>query len=598
MPVRLDERQYRNMSIPLMAAEAKKLDTNYYVEGCAARWSPYVLWTGRDGTEYKEHILSTALLGADMSDVIMQYDHSGKVFARTSNKTLGLDVDGEGLNIYADLSKTAGSKDFYEDIAAGMITRMSWAFVIEDEEYDERTNTFVVRKIKKVYDVSGVSIPANDATTISARRKVEGITERLQADLLEDARKKIVLRIKLAQCANKGEKMNRIVQIDKRLADVEFELKDASGETLKILISEAESLVEERKSLMDEIEKRNAILGRIAAGEGKSARISVKPSPEFGAHKTDIESDATESMEYRRAFMNYIMRGTKIPIELRANTLTTDVSAAIPTAVVNRIVGRFETESPIISRVTKTALRGGVQYAKATIRPVANWVAEGTGSARQKVGVANISFMAYKLDCRVSVSLEVDTMTVPAFEAWLVNSVTTAMITALEQAIVNGDGIGKPRGIFTETPATAISVTAPSYDNIIAAEAALDDRYLDAVWIMSRKSFYSDFIGLKDTTGQPIARVNNGIDGKPAQMLLGREVVFTNAVPAFAAATNGRAFAGLFALADYAINTNYNMTIKQDEDFDTDDVLRKAVMLVDGKVIDAGSLVTLVKATA
>lgn len=105
----------------------------------------------------------------EAAGVIMQYDHEGRVFARESNNTLILIPDHKGLLIAADLSKTDLARGLYQDIEAGMITKMSWAFTVSEESYDRATRTRTILKIKKVYDVSAVSIPANGDTEIAAR---------------------------------------------------------------------------------------------------------------------------------------------------------------------------------------------------------------------------------------------------------------------------------------------------------------------------------------------------------------------------------------------------------------------------------------------
>lgn len=170
MPVK-KEREYRTVAAPLsVAAAAKRIDTEYYVEGYATTFDkPYLLYEFEDGTKFYERIDAHALDGADMSDVIMQYDHEGRVFARESNNTLILIPDHKGLLIAADLSKTDLARGLYQDIEAGMITKMSWAFTVSEENYDRATRTRTILKIKKVYDVSAVSIPANGDTEIAAR---------------------------------------------------------------------------------------------------------------------------------------------------------------------------------------------------------------------------------------------------------------------------------------------------------------------------------------------------------------------------------------------------------------------------------------------
>lgn len=110
----------------------------------------------------------------DMSDIVMQYDHQGKVLARTSNGSLLVDVDGQGLFCAADLSRTEAARSSYDDIQAGMVTKMSWRFRLGDYYYDEDTHTIVHRTVAKVYDVAPVSIPANDNTEINARAWVDG----------------------------------------------------------------------------------------------------------------------------------------------------------------------------------------------------------------------------------------------------------------------------------------------------------------------------------------------------------------------------------------------------------------------------------------
>lgn len=185
MPIKA-EREYRALAAPLTAQTVtKRIDTEFYVEGYATTFdSPYLLWEFEDGTKYYERIDAHALDGADMSDVIMQYDHSGRVFARQSNKTLILQPDHKGLFIAADLGKTDLARGLYQDIDAGMITKMSWAFTVAEDAYDRQTHTRTILKIKKVYDVSAVSLPANGDTEISARNFAHRSYEQERQELL------------------------------------------------------------------------------------------------------------------------------------------------------------------------------------------------------------------------------------------------------------------------------------------------------------------------------------------------------------------------------------------------------------------------------
>lgn len=180
MPIKPD-REYRAMSL-LPTAENKRLQSDFYVEGFATTFNkPYVLYEF-DGVKYMEEIDRHALDTADISDVIMQYDHSGKVFARNKMgggkpPTLIAEPQESGFFIAADLSLTEASKRMYEDITAGLIYQMSWAFTVADESYDRDTHTRRILRVKKVYDVSAVSIPANADTEISARSWIDGVID-------------------------------------------------------------------------------------------------------------------------------------------------------------------------------------------------------------------------------------------------------------------------------------------------------------------------------------------------------------------------------------------------------------------------------------
>ena len=186
MPIK-KEREYRALAAPLNAqAATKRIQTDFYVEGYATTFdAPYLLYEFEDGTKIYERIDAHALDGADMGDVIMQYDHAGRVFARQSNRTLILVPDHKGLLVAADLGRTDLARGLYQDIEAGMINKMSWGFAVAEESYDRQTHTRTILKIKKVYDVSAVSIPANSDTEISARAFADRSYEQERQELLQ-----------------------------------------------------------------------------------------------------------------------------------------------------------------------------------------------------------------------------------------------------------------------------------------------------------------------------------------------------------------------------------------------------------------------------
>ncbi len=169
MPV-VKEREYRHISVPLKVRALENKEDDFVVCGYATTFNdPYLMYEMEDGTQYFEEIDKDALKDADVSDVILQYNHEGRVYARTSNDTLVITPDINGLAIVADLSKTESARTLYEEIKAGMITKMSWAFTVNEESFDKKSRTRKITKIKKVYDVSAVSFPANEDTQITAR---------------------------------------------------------------------------------------------------------------------------------------------------------------------------------------------------------------------------------------------------------------------------------------------------------------------------------------------------------------------------------------------------------------------------------------------
>ncbi|MEG0430292.1 MAG: HK97 family phage prohead protease [Anaerovoracaceae bacterium] len=199
MPIR-ENREYRNM--PVMAStQERRFETEQYVEGFATTFNePYVMFRCGD-IEYKEVIDKDALRGADLSDVIFQYNHKGRVYARNKMRqgkpqTLLLEPQEKGLFVAADLSSTEDSRKMFDEIDKGLIYQMSWGFTVEEDSYNVDTHTRTILKIKKVYDVSAVDLPANEFTDISARSWVDGVIEQEERESLEREKLKQKIRIR------------------------------------------------------------------------------------------------------------------------------------------------------------------------------------------------------------------------------------------------------------------------------------------------------------------------------------------------------------------------------------------------------------------
>ena len=206
-----NDREYRDMTMEIRSAETDDVEQEErkVVKGYASTFNePYTLYED-DSWRFNEVVDANAFDSTDMSDVIMQYDHEGRVFARISNNTLTVTPDERGLLIEADLSGTELGRQLYEEIRGGYTNKMSFGFTVDGEDYldtkDVDGKALTVRRItsvRKLYDVSAVSLPANDATSISVRSLTDGEIERIQAERLEAEklelrRKKLMLEIDL-----------------------------------------------------------------------------------------------------------------------------------------------------------------------------------------------------------------------------------------------------------------------------------------------------------------------------------------------------------------------------------------------------------------
>lgn len=381
--------------------------------------------------------------------------------------------------------------------------------------------------------------------------------------------------------------MNRLNEILERKKEIRSMLEGNGAVDMEALEKELRALNDEQA----EIERRQQMASAIQTGVIESA--PVEKTSEMQARKNLLDS-----LEYREAFMEYVCRGVEIPIEYRANanTTTADVGALVPPATLNKIVEKIESFGELIPLVNRTSYKTGMTIPMASIKSKASWVAEGAGSDRQKAPLdASVTFGHFKLRCAVSVSLETEVMTLSAFEARLINSVSEAMARAIQTAILKGTGSAQPTGILANAAkGQTINVAAIDYKTLVSAEAALSMEYESgAVWVMTKKTFM-EFVGMVDTVGQPIGHVDHGIGGVPERTLLGRRVVLTNDLPSYVKTLKkADVFAFIYNFGDYTLNTNYSIGIKTYEDNETDDLVRKTIMICDGKPIEYESFVKL-----
>ena len=189
MPVKVNEREYRDIDM-LMECRAME-DGQEVVEGYATTWGEYLLW---DDGEYRmyEQFDPHAYDECDMSDVILQLNHEGRVYARGGNKTLTVGPDSIGLHTRAYLGGTEAGRQLREEVKGGYLTKMSQGFRVAEQRREIVENTAenridihrTITKVAKLYDVSIVSLPANEATSISARSVGEGVIAEVKEERL------------------------------------------------------------------------------------------------------------------------------------------------------------------------------------------------------------------------------------------------------------------------------------------------------------------------------------------------------------------------------------------------------------------------------
>lgn len=359
--------------------------------------------------------------------------------------------------------------------------------------------------------------------------------------------------------------------------------------------------------------------GGQAGGSGEQRGQAVGAAQVLGTygfqqHQQSSQSssrsaDKYDTPEYRSAFMDYALKGIKSEsLEFRADaiTKTTDIGAVIPTTIINKIIEKMNSYGMIWSRVTKTNIKGGVELPISTVKPTATWVAEGSVAEKQKKVVGKISFAYHKLQIRVAVTLEADTVSLVIFEQSISDNIAEAMTISLEEAIISGIGEGQPLGITKDTGianeqkiAIAASEVAKynTWTNIISKiPLAYESK---VVMIMTKIDWDKNIVGMTDSTGQPIARVTYGLDGKIQRRFLGYEVILVEGYLSTVTAAETDAVWGVICnLADYIVNTNLQITHRRYFDENTDEWISKSTMICDGKLGDKNSVLLLTKKAA
>lgn len=309
--------------------------------------------------------------------------------------------------------------------------------------------------------------------------------------------------------------------------------------------------------------------------------------------------DILDSVEYRTAFMNYVVRGTAIPDRFRngdETTTTTYTGAVIPKTLMKELIREMKSRGNIWNKIRKLNVQGGVEFPIIDLVPEAHWIGETTPSDDQQTKAQNtVSFSYFGLECKIAQSLLSSVVSLKEFEDLFPALAAEAMIAKLEIGVFAGTGSGQMKGILNET-------RIPVGNTILMSEtevkswaswkkkvfAKMKKAYRKGDFFMAQSTFDAYIDGMVDTTGQPIGRVNYGIDGGETYRFGGKsvETVEDDVIKSYDAASDGEVFAVFGDLSCYAVNTNMEMRVVKWTDNDNNKEKTKAIMIADGKVLD------------
>ena len=404
-------------------------------------------------------------------------------------------------------------------------------------------------------------------------------------------------------------------------------------------VNEVRSLTAEAEALQTEIREAQVQLDAIEAEEARQAaqaqqngqRANVPANAQL--HNPNVNGSFTmqtgntqqrenmnplETMEYRNAFMRYVQTGAAIPAELRAGTANTtaDTGAAIPITVMNEVINTVRKRyGNLYNKVRKMNVQGGVEFPIGALQATFKWITESTVSPRQKTDkLGKVSFQYYTAEIRIAQSLLSSIVTLQAFEARIAEVIAIAYLQAMDYGIVRGSGDGQMLGILNDPRVTnnsghTIAMTAADINNWSAwrkkffAKLPLGYRAGEFIFPLSTVETYLETMA--DSNNNPVFRqatgleVNDGDARNPNGRFFGREIslVEPDILPDFDSA-NASDVIGIFWQPDeYAINENFGFTMRRYFDEETNEWVDKAIVVVDGKVLNPNGYYLITKSS-
>lgn len=382
--------------------------------------------------------------------------------------------------------------------------------------------------------------------------------------------------------------------------------------------------------LNDINEELTELRAEIAAAEKTEARSTTEPingnivasfaAPTVGAQKRTSENPF-ESMEYRSAFKDFVQRDIPMPKELIASAnaftqslpaeqragapiTTTTTEPAIPLTIMREVINTVRKRyGNLYAKVRKTSVQGGVDYPIGALQATFKWITESTVSPNQGVdALGTVSFKYHTAEIRIARSFLAQILTIEAFEEEITRIIAIAYAQAMDYGIVNGTGNGQMTGILNDPAVIAtnnvITMTAAQIGSWSAwrknffAKIPLGYRAGEFIFPLSTVESYLETMA--DANGNPIFRqatgleVNDGDAMNPSGRFFGRDIslVEPDILPDFDTANSGDVIGIFWQPDEYAINENFGFTMRRYIDERTNEVVDKALVVVDGKVLN------------
>lgn len=388
-------------------------------------------------------------------------------------------------------------------------------------------------------------------------------------------------------------------------------------------VDEVRSLTEALEDLKAEIEETREELDAIEAEEKRANEMPTAneiPADAVlvngnvrGSFKSDEKNaNALESMEYRKAFMAYVQAGTPIPAELRnGETISTnETGAAIPMTIMNDVINTVRKRyGNLYGKVRKLSIKGGVEFPIGALQASFKWINESTVSPRQKTDkLGKVSFAYHTAEIRIAQSFLSQILTLSSFEARITEVIAIAYLEAMDYGIVNGSGDGCMTGILNDPRVTnTIQMSAEDINDWkkwrknFFAQIPLGYRAGEFIFAASTVDAYLET--MSDANGNPIFRqatgleVNDGDAVNPNGRFFGRDVALVepDIIADFDTASAGDVVGIFWQPEEYAINENFGFMMRRYLDEETNEWVDKAIVVVDGKVLNPTGFYKIVK---